>query len=30
MEMCSEPYLALPHGRRDSTASGSSEGIVET
>jgi len=30
MEMRSEPYLALPHGRRDSTASGSSEGIVET
>jgi cell division protein ZapE len=30
IEMRSEPYLALPHGRRDSTASGSSEGIVET
>ena len=30
IEMRSQPYLALPHGRRDSTASGSSEGIVET
>jgi len=29
-EMCSEAYLALPHGRRDSAATGSSEGIVET
>ena len=30
IEMRSESYLALPHGRRDSAASGSSEGIVET
>ena len=30
IEMRSQPYLALPHGRRDSAASGSSEGIVET
>jgi len=30
IEMRSQPYLALPHGRHDSTASGSSEGIVET
>jgi cell division protein ZapE len=30
MEMRSQSYLALPHGRRDSAASGSSEGIVET
>ncbi len=30
IEMRSQSYLALPHGRRDSTASGSSEGIVET
>jgi cell division protein ZapE len=30
IEMRSQPYLALPHGRRDSEASGSSEGIVET
>jgi cell division protein ZapE len=30
IEMRSESYLALPHGRRDSSASGSSEGIVET
>ena len=29
-EMRSQPYLALPHGRRVSAASGSSEGIVET
>src|SRR6187431_3348963 len=29
IEMRSQPYLALPHGRRDSAA-GSSEGIVET
>ncbi len=29
-EMGSESYLALPHGRRDSAASGSSEGLVET
>jgi cell division protein ZapE len=30
IEMRSHGYLALPHGRRDSAASGSSEGIVET
>jgi cell division protein ZapE len=30
IEMQSQSYLALPHGRRDSAASGSSEGIVET
>jgi cell division protein ZapE len=30
IEMRSQAYLALPHGRRDSTASSSSEGIVET
>jgi cell division protein ZapE len=30
IEMRSKSYLALPHGRRDSVASGSSEGIVET
>ncbi|HEX2653047.1 MAG TPA: AFG1/ZapE family ATPase, partial [Xanthobacteraceae bacterium] len=30
IEMRSHSYLALPHGRRDSTASGSTEGIVET
>jgi cell division protein ZapE len=30
IEMRSDAYLALPHGRRDSQASGSSEGIVET
>jgi cell division protein ZapE len=30
IEMRSQSYLALPHGRRDSTATGSSEGIVET
>jgi cell division protein ZapE len=30
IEMRSESYLALPHGRRDSSATGSSEGIVET
>ena len=29
-EMRSQSYLALPHGRRDSAATGSSEGIVET
>jgi hypothetical protein len=28
--MRSQTYLALPHGRHDSAASGSSEGIVET
>jgi cell division protein ZapE len=30
IEMRSQTYLAQPHGRRDSAASGSSEGIVET
>ena len=30
IEMRSRSYLALPHGRRDSTAGGSSEGIAET
>jgi cell division protein ZapE len=30
IEMRSQAYLARPHGRRDSIASGSSEGIVET
>ena len=30
IEMRSQSYLALAHGRRDSTASGSTEGIVET
>jgi cell division protein ZapE len=30
IEMRSQTYLALPHGRSDSAASGSSEGIVET
>jgi cell division protein ZapE len=30
IEMRAQSYLALPHGRRDSTAGGSSEGIVET
>jgi cell division protein ZapE len=30
IEMRSQTYLALPHGRRDSAASGSSDGIVET
>jgi cell division protein ZapE len=30
IEMSSESYLALPHGRRDSTATGSSTGLVET
>jgi len=29
-EMGSESYLALPHGRRDSEASGASTGLVET
>ena len=29
-EMGSESYLALPHGRSDSTASGSTTGLVET
>jgi len=30
IEMGSDAYLALPHGRNSSTASGSTEGIVET
>jgi cell division protein ZapE len=30
IEMGSESYLALPHGRKDSIASGSSTGLVET
>src|SRR6185437_3434470 len=30
IEMSSESYLALPHGHRDSVASGSSTGLVET
>ncbi|WFU41296.1 cell division protein ZapE [Bradyrhizobium sp. CB82] len=30
IEMSSESYLAQPHGRRDSTASGSTKGLVET
>jgi cell division protein ZapE len=30
IEMSSESYLALPHGHKDSTASGSSTGLVET
>jgi cell division protein ZapE len=30
IEMRSEAYLALPHGRRDSLAGASAEGIVET
>jgi cell division protein ZapE len=30
IEMDSESYLALPHGRSDSTASGASTGLVET
>jgi cell division protein ZapE len=30
IEMSSETYLALPHGRKDSSASGSSAGLVET
>jgi len=30
IEMSSETYLALPHGRKDSEASGSSTGLVET
>jgi cell division protein ZapE len=29
-EMASQSYLALPHGRRDSAASGASTGLVET
>ena len=30
IEMSSESYLALPHGRKDFSASGSSTGLVET
>ncbi|MCA1437824.1 AFG1 family ATPase [Bradyrhizobium sp. BRP20] len=30
IEMSSESYLALPHGRKDSTASGSTKGLVDT
>ena len=30
IEMSSESYLALPHGHKDSAASGSSKGLVET
>ena len=30
IEMRSEEYLALPHGRPDSEASGSTTGLVET
>jgi cell division protein ZapE len=30
IEMSSESYLALPHGRKDSLASGSTTGLVET
>jgi cell division protein ZapE len=30
IEMGSRAYLALPHGHKDSAASGSTEGIVET
>jgi len=30
MEMRSEEYLARPHGHRDSSASGSTEGLIET
>jgi cell division protein ZapE len=30
IEMSSESWLALPHGRKDSAASGSSTGLVET
>jgi cell division protein ZapE len=30
VEMSSESYLALPHGHKDSVASGSSTGLVET
>jgi cell division protein ZapE len=30
IEMRSRAYLALPHGRKDSAATGSTEGIVET
>jgi cell division protein ZapE len=30
VEMSSESYLALPHGRKDSSASGATTGLVET
>jgi cell division protein ZapE len=30
IEMGSRAYLALPHGRKDAAATGSTEGIVET
>src|SRR5262249_27380456 len=30
IEMSSESYLAAPHGRKDSSASGSTTGLVET
>jgi len=30
IEMSSESYLALPHGRKDSAASGAASGLVET
>src|SRR4029077_20053894 len=30
IEMSAESYLGLPHGRKDSAASGSSTGLVET
>ena len=30
VEMGSESYLVLPHGRSDSTASGATTGLVET
>ena len=30
IEMSSESYLALPHGHKDSAASGSTAGLVET
>jgi cell division protein ZapE len=30
IEMSSKSYLSLPHGRKDSAASGSSTGLVET
>jgi cell division protein ZapE len=30
IEMSSESYLAMPHGRKDSSASGSTTGLVET
>ncbi|HLX17206.1 MAG TPA: AFG1/ZapE family ATPase, partial [Bradyrhizobium sp.] len=30
IEMSSESYLALPHGHKDSVASGASTGLVET